>query len=108
MGYSDLQTEFFNLFQLLGGYLNQDFDIFGPTLEDAVRSYIDVSDAGEIARTRAEIARFIEVKANDLDAELDRLTNGDLAREPGMGARDFLAWLDGLLAEGLIGKDDRP
>lgn len=107
MGYSELQTEFFNLFTVLAGYLNQDFDIFGPDLDDAVNAFIDDSDSETIASTRAEIARFLETKANDLDLELERLS-GDHAHEPGVGAYDYLLWLDGLLVEGLARKVDRP
>ena len=105
MGYSELQKDFFNLFTLLGAYLNQDFDICGPDLEDAVNAFVDDSDSGGIAATRVEIARFLETKANDLDAELERLS-GDYAHETDMGARDYLLWLDGELAKGLARKAD--
>ncbi|GGF20382.1 hypothetical protein GCM10011611_27990 [Aliidongia dinghuensis] len=105
MGYSELQKQFFNLFTLLAGYLNQDFDIFGPDLDDAVNAFIDVSDAATIAETRAEIAHFLKTKANDLDAELERLSGGH-AQEPGMSTHAYLLWLDGLLAEAQGRKDD--
>jgi hypothetical protein len=100
---TELQDQFPNLDQLLGGYLNQDFDIYGPDLEDAVDAYIDDAPAALIAATRVEIASFLDLKANDLDAELERLSAG-YSHEPGMAAREYLLWLDGLLGEGLVRK----
>jgi hypothetical protein len=100
---TELQDQFPNLDQVLGGYLNQDFDIYGPALEDAVDAYIDDAPAAVIAETRLEIARFLELKANDLDGELERLSAG-YSREPGMAAREYLFWLDGLLRAGLARK----
>jgi hypothetical protein len=93
------QDQFPNLSQLLGAYLNQDFDICGPNLEDAVRAFVDDASSEVITAARADIARFLETKANDLDAELGRLS-WDYAHEPSMAAREYLLWLDGLLADG--------
>lgn len=95
----DLREQFPNLDQLLSVYLNQDFDIYGPNLEDAVNVFVDDSTAEEIAETRLEIAKFLDIKANDLDAELERLC-WDYSHEPDMNAHDYLLWLDGLLAKG--------
>lgn len=93
-----LQDQFPNMAQLLGG-LGQDFDLYGPTLDAAARAIIGRWPPDAIRDARAEIAQFLDLKANDLDAELDRLSYGDHSREPGMSAHDYLAWLDGLLAE---------
>ena len=89
----DLREEFPKLTTILGAYLNQDYTICGPTLDDAVKAYISETTTNGIITARAEIARFLDVKANDLDAELDRLDN-EYSREPGMDARAFLVWLD--------------
>jgi len=106
MDADDLEAEFPQLAVILGAYLNQDFDIYGPTLEDAVKVFLSDSTAEQITAARAEIARFLITKANDLDAELVRLSGEGYAHEPGMDAREFLLWLEGLLTEGLGGKDD--
>lgn len=99
----DLRGQFPNLFHILVGYLDQDFALEAPTLDDAVYLFIDEAAIEDIAVTRAEIAKFLDLKTNDLDAELERL-GGLYSREPGMNARDYLFWLDGLLAEGLVKK----
>ena len=95
----DLRSRFPALGQLLGAYLNQDYTINGPELEDSVYAYIDDSNAEEIAKVRADIAGFLDLRTNDLDGTLYRFSHGDLAQEPGMGAREYLLWIDGLLAE---------
>jgi hypothetical protein len=95
----ELQARFYNLSQLLGAYLNQDYTIYGPNLEDAVHAYIDDSPPDLVNETRAEIAKFLALKTNDLDETLERLSHDGHSREPGMGAREYLLWIDGLLAE---------
>jgi hypothetical protein len=79
----------------------KDFDLYGLTLDAAARTIISRWPPKAIRDVQTEIVRFLvlDLKANDLDAELDRLSYGDHSREPRMGARDYLAWLDGLLAE---------
>ena len=96
---ADLRSQFHGLAQLLGAYLNQDYTINGPDLEDSVYAFIDDSNADEIAEVRADIARFLDLRTNDLDATLYRFSHGDHAQEPGMGAREYLLWIDGLLAK---------
>lgn len=103
MNDTDLEGQVPNLGQLLGAYLNQDFTIYGPNLEDAVDAFIDDSTAGEIVAARSEIARFLALKANDLDANLERLGNG-YAYDLDMTAHEYLLRLDGLLADGLAKK----
>ena len=100
----DLDTQFPNMAQLIGAYLNQDYTIHGPDLEDAVTAFIGDATPEMVAETRVEIARFLETKANDLDAELDRLSYGDHSCDPDMNAHDYLVWLDGVLAAGLAKK----
>ncbi|MEE3622982.1 contact-dependent growth inhibition system immunity protein [Nitrospirillum sp. BR 11752] len=95
---STIEREFPALLQIIGGYLNQDHTIYGPKLEDAVMAFIDDASADEITAGREDIARFLRAKAGHLDAALEELTSGDWAREPGTGAREYLLWLDGLLA----------
>ncbi|TWB34319.1 contact-dependent growth inhibition system immunity protein [Nitrospirillum pindoramense] len=96
-----IEQEFYALQQMIGGYLNQDYDIYGPELEDAVQAFIADASAPEIAAVRENIARFLKQYGERLDAALEELTRGDWARDPGTHARDYLLWLDGLLAGGL-------
>lgn len=95
----ELQARFYNLGQLLGAYLNQDYTINGPNLEDSVHAYIDDAPPEVVTETRAEIAKFLTVETNDLDETLERLSHYGHSREPGMGAREYLLWIDGLLAK---------
>ena len=97
-----LHNQFPEMFQFLG-YLNQDYTIYGPDLEDAVNAFIGDSTVDQIAATRAEMARFLALKANDLDTNLERLGNG-YAYDVDMTAHEYLLRLDGLLAEGLATK----
>lgn len=96
----DLADRYPMLAQLLGAYLNQDFDLHGPTLEDAVLAFCDDARPDCVVATRADIGRFLRDNAHDLDAALDALDPGR-AQEPDMSARDYLLWLDGLLANAL-------
>lgn len=95
----EIQTQFYNLGQLLGAYLNQDYIINGPNLEDSVYAFINDAPPEAVVETRAEIARFLAIETNDLDETLERLSHYGHSREPGMGAREYLLWIDGLLAE---------
>ena len=96
----DLADLYPELAQLLGAYLNQDYDLSGPTLEDAVRAFCDAATPNYLAATRADIARFLRDNAADPDAALDALDPGR-AQDPDMSARDYLLWIDGILAKAL-------
>jgi hypothetical protein len=94
----DLAGRYPELAQLLGAYLNQDYDLRGPALEDAVLAFLDDAAPDHVVATRADIARFLADNAADVDGALDAL-DPDHAQEPDMSARDYLLWLDRLLAE---------
>jgi hypothetical protein len=100
MAEAEISDQFPNLAQLLWAYLNQDYSYYGPELEDAVFAFIEDSDAARIDATRTEIDTFLQIKDNDIETALDCLGHEDHAREPGMGAREYLLWIDGLLAQG--------
>ncbi|MDE1145015.1 MAG: contact-dependent growth inhibition system immunity protein [Azospirillaceae bacterium] len=89
------------LHYIIAAFLHQDYDIEGPELEDAVQAFISRATPEQIKEGRADIARFLTEKAEHLQAALEELTDGDYASEPGMPARDYLLWLDGLLAGAL-------
>jgi hypothetical protein len=97
---SVLSAGFPDLAHLLGAYLNQDFDLYGPSISDAVRAFCHDDPPEYVAAVRTDIGRFIAENSGDLDAALTALDPGH-AHPPGMPARDYLVWLDRLLAESL-------
>ncbi len=99
-------TEFPDLAHLLGAYLNQDYDIYGPSIGDAVGAFVNDDPPEYVAATRNDIQRFLSMNASRLDETLDRLDPGR-AHPPGMPALDYLLWLDQLLAEALSAKSVR-
>ena len=95
-----LSASFPDLAHLLGAYLNQDFDVYGPTIGDAVRAFVDDDPSDHIAAARSDIQRFLALHVGALDAELTRLDPGH-AHPPEMPALDYLLWLDRTLADSL-------
>lgn len=95
---TSLSRSYPDLAHLLGAYLNQDFDIYGPNLEDAVRAFVADDPPEYVAATRADIARFLHDHAGNIDAALDAL-EADRAQEPDMSAHDYLLWIDRVLGE---------
>jgi hypothetical protein len=87
-----------DLGHLIGAYLNQDYVIYGPTLEAAVRAFMADDPPEHGAAVRADIVRFLHDNAHDVDAALDAL-DSDRAQPPDMSGRDYLLWLDGVLAD---------
>jgi CdiI immunity protein len=92
-GYPDLA-------HLRGAYLNQDYVLYDPKLEDSVSALCKDEPATYVAATRADIARLLRDNAGDLDASLGKLDPGR-AQPPETRARDHLLWRDGLLADAL-------
>lgn len=97
---ADLADVYPELAQLLGGYLNQDYDLRGPSLEDAVLAYCHDAAPEYVAAARADIARFLHDHAGDVDSALDAL-DASRSQEPDMSGRDYLLWLDRILADAL-------
>jgi hypothetical protein len=96
----DLSDAYPDLAHLFGAYLNQDYDIYGPTLEDAVRAFVADDPPECVMATRLDIARFLHDHPDDADAALDALDAGR-SQEPEMSGRDYLLWLDRILADAL-------
>ncbi len=95
---TDLLVRYPDLGHLLGAYLNQDYVIYGPTLEAAVRAFVADDPPEHGAAVRADIARFLRDNSRDVDAALEAL-DSDRAQPPDMSGRDYLLWLDRVLAE---------
>lgn len=85
------------LYNLLAAYLNQDYDLNGDSLDDAVQAFVDSAAPKDVTATRREIALFLNLEKDDLDGALRRLSF-DHARDPAMPAADYLHWLDASLA----------
>lgn len=96
-----LEMEYPSLYQLVGAYLNQDYTINGPELEDSVQAFVEDSTLDDVRAARDDIARFQRDRAGHLDEAMDELVQRDWARLPGTTARDYLLWLDRLLAAAL-------
>lgn len=95
------EQDFPELYQLIRAYLNQDYTINGPELEDSVYAFIEDSVPEVIQAAREDIARFLVTFPGNLDAAMEVFVRGDWARLPGTTAHDYLLWLDGLLAGAL-------
>ena len=87
---------------LFGAYLNQDYDIYGASVGDAVRALARDEDASVTLSLRADIARFLHEQRGREDAALDAIER-DRAHPPGLGARDYLRWIDSVLADSVQG-----
>jgi len=97
---AELGGRYPDLAHLLGAYLNQDFDLYGPTLADAVRVFCDDDPPENVAAVREDIARFLRDHEADPDTALTAL-DPDHAQPPEMPARDYLLWLDAQMANAL-------
>lgn len=86
-----------DLAHLLGAYLHQDFAVCHGTLEGAVAALGEDDGPEAVAATRRDIRRLLLDHPTDTDAALHRV-EASHARPPGMEARRFLMWLDGVLA----------
>ncbi len=93
----ELTETYPDLAHLLGAYLHQDFAIYGGTLADAVTAFAEDDAPKAASGARSDIARLLQDHAPDLERALRLLEPGH-ARPPGMDARSYLHWLDGLLA----------
>ncbi len=87
-----------DLAHLPGAYLNQDYDIYGPALKDAVLTFCRDDGPGAVAAVRRDIGRVLLEDVNDVDSMLDKIDSGR-AQPPEMSGRDYLLWLDSVLAE---------
>jgi hypothetical protein len=88
-----------HLSHFLGAYLNQDFDLYAPTLDGVVETFIAEEGAPAAAGVRADIVRFRAAHGDDLDVQLRR-RHFDYSHEPGQSADEFLTWLDRAMSAG--------
>ena len=92
------ENSFPELSYLFGAYLNQDYDIYGPSVGDAVRAFSRQETLAVVDAVRRDIARFLQEARGVEDAALDAIDSGR-AHPPGLSSRDYLSWIDSLLSE---------
>jgi ABC-type multidrug transport system fused ATPase/permease subunit len=61
-------SQFPELDRLFGAYFNQDFELWGDTIEEVVAAYKEGASRQRCAALRAEIEIFIEAHPSDLDS----------------------------------------
>ena len=66
-----LSKRYPRMYELFGAYLNQDFDIWGNTVEEIVAHYKEDSSPGFHREMIGEINKFIGEHPLDLDAALN-------------------------------------
>ena len=83
------------LSNLIGGYLNQDYDIFADSLDGVVDYYLKDGTTISNNALRLEIADFLEKHGAKLDATFASIYGFDF--DPSLWdftAEEFLKWLD--------------
>lgn len=87
-----LRRRFPQLARLFGAYVNEDFDAFGGTPEDAVRAFSREARPVEVAAAHAEVERLLAEATDEasLDRVLGALRCGYLPSADGRTARAFL------------------
>jgi len=79
------------LANLLSGWFHQDFDVVGDTLDDVIDAFSATSSAAQRQSLLADIARFLEIGDERLDAEFRRIFNPDVeSTEFATSTRAFL------------------
>jgi hypothetical protein len=92
------KADYPELDQLIGTYFNQDFDLWGETIEEVVRSYVQGTSAEQRDLLRSEIDRFVAESATELDAVFSQKYGFDLDPTPwGHTALSFLREVQRLL-----------
>ena len=85
------------LSQLLAAWFHQDWKLDNDTVDDVVADFVDSSHAVDVWATVADIRRFL-VYNQEADAMYRRIFPNEITSpEPGMGAADWLRWLEGLI-----------
>lgn len=93
-------SEYPELSQLFGVYLNQDFDIWGDTIPAIVACYKRDSPIADHKLMLAEIERFQKSHPHDLDIAFDKTYGHEFSPEPwGHTTASFLDELKRLLSE---------
>ena len=87
----------------LGGWMNQDFAVLsGGWVVAAVADYVSMSRVDEAHALKMGIERFLVFKDFDADGEFKRLFPGSVMPNAWtMSTRDWLLWIERLVAEEL-------
>ena len=87
-----IQKRLPGLYRLFAAYVNQDWDVHGGTVEDAIRKFVSESKPADVAKARVELDALLATKRDDarLDKTLDSLRCGYDWSKAG-GAAKFLA-----------------
>ncbi|MCC8403626.1 hypothetical protein LJ655_17295 [Paraburkholderia sp. MMS20-SJTN17] len=81
-----------DLFQLIGGYFNEDFDYWGNTIEELVRACASGCTPDMINATVADIERFKSDHAGNLDAAFEETFGGQF--DPALWGHTAESFLD--------------
>ncbi|KAB0633354.1 contact-dependent growth inhibition system immunity protein [Burkholderia latens] len=95
-----LSTQRPHMYEIFGAYFNQDFDIWGNTIDEIVKCYKDDSTASDRSELILEIDQFIAEHPRDLESAF--YANYNNGFDPvlwGYNAASFLEELKRLLAE---------
>ncbi len=73
-----IQKRLPGLYRLFAAYVNQDWDVHGGTVDDAIRRYLADSKPADIAKARSELDALLAMKLSDtrLDKTLTSLRCG--------------------------------
>jgi hypothetical protein len=93
-----IQKRLPGLYRLFAAYVNQDFDVHGAKVEDAIRKYLAESKPADVVKARAELDALLAKGFEDarLDKTLDSLHCGYDWSKAG-GATRFLGRVRTLL-----------
>lgn len=84
-----IQKRLPGLYRLFAAYVNQDFDVHGGTVDDAIARFVDESKATDVTKARRELDALLAMKLPDarLSRTLDALRCGfDWAKAGGATA----------------------
>ena len=86
------------LYRLFAAYVNQDWDVHGPSVDDAIKRFLADSKPSDVSMARAELDALLAMKLSDtrLDKTLELLRCGYDWSNSG-GASAFLTHVRALL-----------
>lgn len=87
------------LFNLLGGWFHQDFDIQGDTIEKTIASFRESTPAEDLMGTRADIHRFLRLfDGPELDRKFREIFQSGVSPAGWeMDTKQWLLYIDQLL-----------
>lgn len=95
-----------DLWQLIGAYFNQDFDMFGDSIEELIALYISESDSVTRKRVIKDIDRFVSENAGTVEEAYCREFGEEI--DWGISHQEFLKKIRLLLVERLDAPDRQP